>query len=174
MLKLLKIVRDAGEVTIKYPFAPAEFTPTFRGKPEYDPKRCISCAACAIACPPNALTIETDLEKGVRTWQFCAGRCIFCGRCEEVCPTRALHLSQEFELAVMRKDDLYERCTFSLCRCRQCGTPFAPQKEVDYALALTMQADGVTEEDPDQRRQFETCPQCKRKQTLGLKPRQEA
>ena len=36
-----------------------------------------------------------------------------------------------------------------------------------------MQADGVTEEDPDQRRQFETCPQCKRKQTLGLKPRQE-
>ena len=92
MLKLLKIVRDAGEVTIKYPFAPAEFTPTFRGKPEYDPKRCIACAACAIACPPNA---------------------------------------------------------------------------------LTMQADGVTEEDPDQRRQFETCPQCKRKQTLGLKPRQE-
>ena len=60
MLKLLKIVRDAGEVTIKYPFAPAEFTPTFRGKPEYDPKRCISCAACAIACPPNALTIETN------------------------------------------------------------------------------------------------------------------
>ena len=45
MLKLLKIVRDAGEVTIKYPFAPAEFTPTFRGKPEYDPKRCIACAA---------------------------------------------------------------------------------------------------------------------------------
>ena len=123
MLKLLKIVRDAGEVTIKYPFAPAEFTPTFRGKPEYDPKRCIACAACAIACPPNALTIETNLETGVRTWQFSAGRCIFCGRCEEVCPTRALHLSQEFELAVMRKDDLYERCTFSLCRCSQCGTP---------------------------------------------------
>lgn len=173
MLKLLKIIRDAGEATIKYPFAPAEFTPTFRGKPEYDPKRCIACAACAIACPPNALTIETDLEKGVRTWRFSAGRCIFCGRCEEVCPTRALHLSQEFELAVMRKDDLYERCTFSLCHCNQCGTAFAPQKEVDYALALTMQADGVTEEDPGQRRQFETCPQCKRKQTLGAKPRQE-
>ena len=84
-----------------------------------------------------------------------------------------MRLSQEFELAVMRKDDLYERCTFSLCHCRQCGTPFAPQKEVDYALALTMQAEGTTEEDPDQRRQFETCPQCKRKQTLGLKPRQE-
>ena len=39
--------------------------------------------------------------------------------------------------------------------------------------APAMQADGITEEDPDQRRQFETCPQCKRKQTLGLKPRQE-
>ena len=52
MLKLLKIVRDAGEVTTKYPFAPAAFTPTFRGKPEYDPKRCIACAACIkSACP---------------------------------------------------------------------------------------------------------------------------
>jgi hydrogenase-4 component H len=173
MLKLLKIVKDAGEVTIKYPFAPAEFTPTFRGKPEYDSKRCIACAACAIACPPNALTIETDLEKGTRTWQFCAGRCIFCGRCEEVCPTRAIRLSQEFELAVMSKNDLYERGVFSLCRCRECGTAFAPQKEVDYALALTMHANGTTAEDPEQRRQFETCPQCRRKQTLGLKPRQE-
>ena len=55
MLKLLKIVRDAGEVTTKYPFAPAEFTPTFRGKPEYDPKRCIACAACAIALSRDAL-----------------------------------------------------------------------------------------------------------------------
>ena len=67
MLKLLKIVRDAGEVTIKYPFAPAEFTPTFRGKPEYDPKRCISCAACAIACSVDTPNTGKSAPKA-RPW----------------------------------------------------------------------------------------------------------
>lgn len=164
MLKLLKIVRDAGEVTIKYPFAPAEFTPTFRGKPEYDPKRCIACAACAIACPPNALTIETDLEKGVRTWQFCAGRCIFCGRCEEVCPTAAIKLSPEYELAVWKKEDFLQQSRFAICHCRECQRPFAVQKEIDYAIAL-LKHNGDTRAELH-RESFETCPECKRQKCL--------
>lgn len=33
MLKLFKILRDAGNSTIKYPFAPLDVPAGFRGKP---------------------------------------------------------------------------------------------------------------------------------------------
>ncbi|SQI45184.1 NADH-quinone oxidoreductase subunit I [Serratia plymuthica] len=87
------------------------------------------------------------------------GRCIFCARCEEVCPTTALRLSNQFELAVWRKEDLLESADFALCHCRQCGKAYAPQKEIDYALALL-------ELGEQRREQFETCPACKQLQSL--------
>ncbi|MGK2889436.1 MAG: hypothetical protein ACSLEN_10995 [Candidatus Malihini olakiniferum] len=60
----------------------------------------------------HALTIETDVANGTRTWQLFLGGCIFCGRCEEVCSTLAIILSQEFEMAVANKEDLFQRATF--------------------------------------------------------------
>lgn len=168
MFKLLKIIARAGEATEKYPFAPMPVCPGFRGKPEYDAAQCIACAACVQACPPNALTMKTDIQAGTRTWAINLGRCIFCGRCEEVCPTGAIELSPEFELAVANKADLVQQATFTLARCRQCDTPFAPLKEVEYALALTIQQ-GVQEDDHDAlRARFEICPDCKRANALAV------
>ena len=60
MLKLLKTIMRAGTATVKYPFAPLEVSPGFRGKPDLMPSQCIACGACACACPANALTIQTD------------------------------------------------------------------------------------------------------------------
>ena len=74
MLKLIKEVLRVGNATVPYPFVKVEVSPGFRGKPEYDPKQCIACAACTIACPPNALNMETDLEAGTRTGLVLAGR----------------------------------------------------------------------------------------------------
>lgn len=70
MLKLLKTIMRAGEATVKYPFAPLEVSPGFRGKPELDAAQCIACAACASACPANALTILTDEQQDTRTGNF--------------------------------------------------------------------------------------------------------
>lgn len=56
MLKLLKTIMRAGTATVKYPFAPLEVSPGFRGKPDLMPSQCIACGACACACPANALT----------------------------------------------------------------------------------------------------------------------
>lgn len=45
MLKLWKTIIRAGEVTVKYPFAPLDVCPGFRGKPELNPEQCIACGA---------------------------------------------------------------------------------------------------------------------------------
>ncbi|MDA5543673.1 hydrogenase 4 subunit H [Yersinia rochesterensis] len=166
MLKLFKTILKVGDTTVKYPFKPLEVNHGFRGKPQYDAEQCIACGACTMACPANALTMETDLTGGTRQWQLFLGRCIFCGRCEEVCPTRAIVLSQEFELAVFNKADLYQRASFTLAHCQQCQQPFAPKKEVDYVMALLIHS-GMSAEDVEQQRpHFETCPECKRKQNI--------
>jgi hydrogenase-4 component H len=162
MFKLLKEVFRVGRATIRYPFAPHVVSPHFRGKPKFNAKRCIACAACTIACPSNALSMQTDLQAKTRTWSICFGRCIFCGRCEEVCPTGAIKLSSEFELAVMSRADLFESAQFRLFDCRACGTPFAPAKEIDYVLALLRQSGLSADAVARQRAAVETCPACKR------------
>jgi formate hydrogenlyase subunit 6/NADH:ubiquinone oxidoreductase subunit I len=164
MLKLIKKVLKTGPATVAYPAQPLAIDPNFRGKPEYSPQQCIACGACANACPSNALSMTPDLNSGTLRWQLFLGRCIFCARCEEVCPTAAIRLSQQFELAVWRKEDLYEQADFVICHCRQCGKPYAAQKEIDYAMALL----GLSSSEAATRRaQFETCPACKQQQNLA-------
>ena len=166
MLKLLREVLKVGEATIAYPFAPVEQQPGFRGKPHHNPELCIACAACAIACPPNALAIETDLDQSLQIWSLFVARCIYCGRCEEVCPTGAIQLSPDFELAVMNKQDLREQADYTIAACSQCGTPFAPVKEIDYMLALLRQS-GVSEETvKNAQTLLHVCPECKRKNDI--------
>lgn len=162
MLKLIKEILKTGEATLEYPFQPVEQMPGFRGKPQHDAERCIACAACALACPPNALTMSTDLEQGFITWNLFMGRCIYCGRCEEVCPTHAITLSPDFELAVMNKQDLFERADYRLAVCPSCGSYFAPQKEQDYVAAVL---DGSGMEPRELEVTLELlrlCPECKR------------
>lgn len=136
MLKTLKHLFTTRSATVSYPYDPVSLPEDVRGRPQHDREQCIACAACAAACPPNAISMDIcDAPEGdgkAITWSINFGRCIFCGRCEEVCPTRAIRLSSEFELAVMSKDDLIESCTYSLQECRICGKPYAPRKEVDY------------------------------------------
>lgn len=161
MLKTLRNILKTGDATVKYPFAPLETTPGMRGKPEHDLEACIACAACAVACPPNAIQMRSDAKAGTITWSIDYGRCIFCGRCEEVCPTKAIVLGSEFELAVMRKEDLEETCTYRLQACRECGAYFAPAKAVDYAARL-LERDGGPESD-EAREHLDVCSRCKRR-----------
>lgn len=165
MLKLLKEVLKVGEATLPYPFAPVEVQPGFRGKPHHDPQKCIACAACAIACPPNALSMTTDLDQGLQTWTLFVGRCIYCARCEEVCPTGAIQLSPDFELAVMNKADLYEQADYQIAECAACGIPFAPAKEIAYMLERLAHS-AAAPELQQTRELLHLCPECKRKHDL--------
>ena len=165
--KLVKEVLRVGEATVLYPFVPAVVTAGFRGRPQHDPERCMACAACAVACPPNALTMATDMAQGIITWSIFYGRCIFCGRCEEVCPTGAIQLGQEFELAVMNKADLYEQADYRLAACSRCGVFFAPAKELDYVLILLEQAGLSGEELEERKALLGICPSCKRRSDIA-------
>ena len=62
--KLVKEVLKVGEATVLYPFVPAEVVVGFRGRPVHDHDLCMACAACAVACPSNALTMATDTGSG--------------------------------------------------------------------------------------------------------------
>ena len=166
VLKLIKEVLRVGRATVAYPFAPVEVAPGFRGKPEYDPEQCIACAACTIACPPNALSMDTDLEQGVRTWSIFYGRCIFCARCEEVCPTGAIHLGPDFEMASFSREDLTIQAEFRLAACAQCGAYYASAKTLAHVLALLAQNGLPPEEAEDRRALLLLCPECRRKTDL--------
>lgn len=158
MLKTLREFLRTGNATTLYPFAPIEQAKDVRGKPEHDPVLCLACAACAVACPPNAIQMETDLDSGTITWSINYGRCIFCGRCEEVCPLGAISLSPEFELAVTAKSDLTDSSTYALARCAQCGCFFAPRKEVEYVKSLIGLIDGPHADS----KASDLCQTCKR------------
>jgi formate hydrogenlyase subunit 6/NADH:ubiquinone oxidoreductase subunit I len=165
--KLLQEVIKVGEATELYPFVPVEVSAGFRGKPEHDPELCIACAACAVACPSNALTMLTDMDQGIITWSIFYGRCIYCARCEEVCPTGAIELGHEFELAVMNKADLFEKADYQLIACARCGAFFAPAKELEYVIALLEQA-GLAGEELDERKALlGICPTCRRKNDIS-------
>ncbi|TPG64997.1 formate hydrogenlyase complex iron-sulfur subunit [Ewingella americana] len=167
MLKLIKKVLKTGTATVDYPAKPLDLSPNFRGKPLYNPQQCIACGACANACPSNALTMTPADDGETIRWSLFLGRCIFCARCEEVCPTAAIALSQEFELAVWRKEDLFEIADFAVCHCQQCGKAYAAQKEIDFALALLQESQGLDAIELEKHRvQYETCPACKQQHHL--------
>jgi hydrogenase-4 component H len=166
MLKLLREVLRVGEATVSYPFAPAEVMPGFRGKPHHDPELCIACAACAIACPSNALELSNDFDQGIRTWSLFMGLCVYCARCEEVCPTGSITLSHDFELAVMNREDLYDRSDYKLAACLKCGKYFAPAKEIDFMFALMQNSSLPKQNLADARILLEICPTCKRENDI--------
>ena len=51
----------------------------------YDPKKCVACGRCAVACPEKCHLFD-------ESHTFARNACIGCGACTEVCPTGALEL----------------------------------------------------------------------------------
>jgi len=124
-------------ITVKYPLKEAKAPEEYRGIPYIDPQRCIGCGACRNACPPNAITREIDLEKGIKRIVLDVGRCIRCGRCEEVCPSGAIKLTNVFEAASRHRENHVEIVELKLLRCSRCGkyTEFT-ERQVMLALEI--------------------------------------
>jgi Ni,Fe-hydrogenase III small subunit/NAD-dependent dihydropyrimidine dehydrogenase PreA subunit len=101
MLDLLLARIHQKHRTIAFPDGPPPaLPPRFRGLPVVRESQCAEgCAACAEACPTQAVCLSPRLGVDL-------GRCLFCGECVAACPTGALAFGSDYRLAARGRDDL--------------------------------------------------------------------
>jgi NADH-quinone oxidoreductase subunit I len=107
--------------TIMYPEQKREFAPIYRGmhvlkRDENGAERCTSCGMCAVACPAEAITMESaERQKGEEhlyreekyaiKYEINMLRCIYCGLCEDACPKEAIFLTDRIVPSEFERDD---------------------------------------------------------------------
>lgn len=108
--------------TFDYPKEKRPIAAIYRGqhvlkRDENGAERCTACGMCAVACPAEAITMESAErkkgeeglyreEKYAKIYEINMLRCIFCGLCEEACPKEAIFLTDRLV------DTEYERGDF--------------------------------------------------------------
>jgi NADH-quinone oxidoreductase subunit I len=110
--------------TVKYPDELRPIAAIYRGQhvlkiDDNGAERCTACGLCAVACPAEAITMESAErkkgeeklyreEKYAKTYEINMLRCIFCGLCEEACPKEAIFLTDRIvDVEYEREDFIY-------------------------------------------------------------------
>ena len=94
MFKTLLARARQGHRTTVYPAEMPALTPSFRGLPEIDTRRCATaCRDCIDICPAGALALS---DQALR---LDLGRCIFCAECAAACPAGAISFTADWRLA---------------------------------------------------------------------------
>jgi hydrogenase-4 component H len=91
--------------TVRYPFAPLELPPCFRGKVTIEPTLCTGCGLCVRDCPAFALELERENREKFRLIHY-RDRCAYCGQCETSCRLGAITLVNKVVGATSRRDAL--------------------------------------------------------------------
>lgn len=122
--------------TTKFPKEPHVPFEGFRGKPVVNNDKCVGCLTCANVCPPYAITVEDDKERGIRRIVRDYGKCIFCGQCQAYCITgEGVILSDKiFDLSTFdRKDEnVVEVQEKELLLCENCGTIITTKEHIQF------------------------------------------
>ena len=117
MLRLLRVPRTDGLVTIQYPDTKQQHHERFRYFPflVYDDTpenlRCVSCKICEVECPPQCIHIDgpakdaqgRPLKVHGRTYpvefKIDISICMSCRICVDVCPFDAIEMDNQYELS---------------------------------------------------------------------------
>ncbi|HYG98816.1 MAG TPA: 4Fe-4S dicluster domain-containing protein [Terriglobales bacterium] len=113
----------AGRVTLPYPAKTEPLPDRLRGRPIFNPARCIGCAGCANNCPAREILVY-DVCQEIRILKYLGRRCTYCGRCADLCPEKAITMSHEFENATNDAADLQQRLELFMSTCQRCGRCF--------------------------------------------------
>lgn len=121
---------SAGRATLPYPAQPRRPADNFRGRPIFDPAKCVGCAGCANNCPAREILIH-DVCQEIRILKYAGRRCTFCGRCADVCPEKAITMSREFETATAQIGDMSQTLELFMSTCQRCGRCFKAPSVLD-------------------------------------------
>lgn len=93
--------------TVHYPFEKIEAAEGYRGRIEWNAKKCIGCGICAQVCPAKAIEmVPNERYRTKRGPRFIQYRCIFCAQCEYYCPTKAIRLTKDYHIYGLKKEDV--------------------------------------------------------------------
>ncbi|MCM8816563.1 MAG: 4Fe-4S binding protein [Candidatus Omnitrophica bacterium] len=124
--------------TTKFPYREHVPFERFRGKPKFNPEKCVACGACSIVCPAGAIKLEdiTDVNKPVRRLTHYSGICIFCGQCEANCIADKLgiKLTKEFDLAYFKQGEDSHFVEHELVVCNCCGKIIGAKKHLIWTI----------------------------------------
>ncbi len=111
-----------GSVTLQYPHKRWTMPERARVRIHMEFSECTGCAACARACPVDAILIETlkaqaDVDLGttkdgtkkrlhVLKFDVDNAKCIFCGLCIPPCPTGAIYFVPDYEAQQLARANL--------------------------------------------------------------------
>jgi len=102
-------------ITVRYPFAPLELPPYFRGRVVIDMDLCRGCGLCVRDCPAFALELERESDTPSSSKDrdkfrliHYPDRCAYCGQCQDVCSYEAISLTSEYVPAAADRDVLRE------------------------------------------------------------------
>lgn len=122
--------------TTQFPKAPHKPYEGFRGKPVVNNEKCVGCLTCSNVCPPYAITVQDDKDRGIRTITRDYGKCIFCGLCEQYCITdEGVKLSDEiYDLSVFDRntEETIEKQEKELLLCENCHALITTKEHLQF------------------------------------------
>jgi hydrogenase-4 component H len=121
--------------TTRFPAAPFEPIPQFRGRPRFDADACIGCGACAQVCPAKCIEVVDEVGNGapVRRLVHHLDACIWCGQCERYCTTGAgIRMSSEWDTVGFKPEDFQHEVVKPLVLCEVCGDVVAPADQLRW------------------------------------------
>jgi len=119
-------------------------------------KECILCQLCTRACREivgaGAISFVArglDRENDEAMIEVSQLRCIACGSCAYICPTRAISMEDIGDIRVIETPS--GRMEFKLRKCQNCGSYWAPEKQLEY----------IAEKTGLELKAFDLCPDCR-------------